>query len=145
MLNRYTNSAHTAGVTTRRAIARRPRQLGSWQAHAIAAYRQAHERSLAELPTTVSAGVSALIGKQVAPEAVFVDADTGVAAVVVDGVTFRSHDGQIVLLRVCAECGTRYFESLPLATPADLGFALSAWKPLCPGCQPEDPANWLDS
>ena len=35
-------------------------------------------------------------------------------------------------------------ESPPLATPADLGYALSAWQPLCPDLQPEDPPNWLD-
>jgi hypothetical protein len=62
----------------------------------------------------------------------------------VDEVVFRLRDRRLVLVRPCAECGNRHFESLPLTTPADLGYALSAWQPLCPHCQPEDPANWLE-
>ena len=45
----------------------------------------------------------------------------------------------------CAECGIGHFESPALATQSDLGYALSAWEPRCPHCQPEDPANWLDN
>jgi hypothetical protein len=144
---RYSNTAHAA----RRSIARDrgteapSPQLRDWQVRAVAAYQQAHGRASAALLVALAASVSQLVGRTIAPEAVFVDHDAGIATVVVDGATFRSHGGAAVLLRTCAECGIGYFESAPLTTPADLGYALSAWQPLCQDCQPEDPANWLES
>jgi hypothetical protein len=46
---------------------------------------------------------------------VFVDLDAELAIVVVDGVVFRAHNQQVVILRSCAECGITRFESAPLA------------------------------
>ena len=67
------------------------------------------------------------------------------AGVVVDEVVFRARNHQVVVLRSCAECGITRFESAPLFSRADLGYALGAWQPHCRSCQPEDPANWLES
>jgi hypothetical protein len=85
--------------------------------------------------------VSALIGWSINPSDVFVDLDAELATVVVDGVVFRARNQQVVMLRACAECAITRFESVPLMSRADLGYALSAWQPCCRTCQPEDPAG----
>jgi hypothetical protein len=115
-----------------------------WQVEAVAAYddAEAQERPLA---SALAARIYTLSGRVVAPEAIFVDAAAGRAAVVVDGVTFRMRNGQVVILRPCHECGLGHLESAPLATRADLGYALSGWEPRHAGCEAEDPANWLES
>jgi hypothetical protein len=116
-----------------------------WQARAIRSYRQAQRQAMTSLPALLASRVSALTGRSVAPEDVFVDMDTEIATVVVDGVVFRAHDQQVFVLRECAECGIERFESPALYSRADLGYALRGWQPLCHNCQPEDPANWLES
>ena len=116
-----------------------------WQARAISSYRHAQRQALTALPELLAARVSALIGRSVDPEDVFVDLDAQLATVVVDGVVFRARNQQVVVLRSCVECGIERFESRPLFSRANLGYALSAWQPLCHNCQPEDPANWLES
>jgi hypothetical protein len=116
-----------------------------WQARAISSYRQAQRHALIMLPELLATRVAALTGRTIAPEEIFVDPDAEIATVVVDGVVFRAHDQQVVLLRSCAECGIERFESRPLRSRASLGYALSTWQPLCHNCQPEDPANWLEN
>ena len=116
-----------------------------WQARAISSYRHAQRQALTALPELLATRVSALTGRSIEPEDVFVDLDAELATVVVDGVVFRARNQQVVVLRSCAECGIERFESAPLFSRADLGYALSAWQPLCRNCQPEDPANWLES
>jgi hypothetical protein len=88
--------------------------------------------------------VLSLTGRTIAPESILVDPEAQMATAVVDGAVFRLRDRQLVLVRPYVECGNQHFESPPLATQADLGYALSAWQPLCPDAQPDDPANWLD-
>jgi hypothetical protein len=120
-------------------------QTADWQAREITSYRQAQRQALTLLPELLASRVSALTGREVALEHVFVDTDTEIATVVVDRVVFRAHHHQVVVLRECAECGIERFESPPLYSRADLGYALRGWQPLCRNCQPEDPANWLES
>jgi len=117
--------------------ANRARSTTDWQARVISAYHQA----LTELPKLLATRVSALIGWSIDPADVFVDLDAELATVIVDGVVFRAHHQQVVILRACAECAITRFESAPLFSRADLGYALSAWQPCCRSCQPEDPAD----
>jgi hypothetical protein len=154
MMNRYINIAHTAqsvAANARRSIAGRAkagvvaREPAGWQASAVSAYEHAQRQALTLLPELLAARVAALTGRVLEPESIFFDPDTEIATAVVDGSVFRAHDGQVFLLRFCVDCGGKHFESAPLATRADLGYALSAWKPLCANCPPEDPANWLES
>jgi hypothetical protein len=116
-------------------------QPADWQARAIHSYRHAQRQALTILPELLAARVSALTGRSVDPEDVFVDMDAEIATLVVDEVVFRARRQQITVLRSCAECGIERFESPPLFSRADLGYALGAWQPLCQNCQPEDPAE----
>ena len=113
----------------------------NWQARAISSYRQAQRQALTVLPELLASRVSALTGRSIDPEDVFVDLDAELATVVVDGVVFRARNQQVVVLRSCVECGITRFESSPLFSRADLGYALRAWQPRCGTCQPEDPAD----
>ena len=117
---------------------------GDWKARSVAAYRQAQSDVMARLPAELASRVHSLTGHTIAPESIFVDPEAQMATAVVDGAVFRLRNRQLVLVRTYTECGNQQFESPPLATPADLGYALSAWQPLCPDVQPEDPPNWLD-
>ncbi len=112
-----------------------------WQARAISSYRHAQRQALTVLSELLSTRVSALTSRPIDPEDVFVDMEAELATVVVDGVVFRAHSHQVVVLRSCVECGTTRFESAPLFSRADLGYALSAWQPRCSSCQPEDPTE----
>jgi hypothetical protein len=148
----YPNSAiaHTAAPVARIArllpVPANPTQPSAdWQARAISSYQHTQRQALTVLPELLASRVSALTGRSIAPEDVFVDQDAELATVVVDGVVFRAHHHQVRVLRACAECGIERFESRPLFSRADLGYALSAWQPLCHNCQPEDPENWLES
>src|SRR5690349_6241004 len=76
-----------------------------WRADALAAYQQTREQER-PLAMALAARIYALAGRVVDPEAVFVDRVAGQAVVVVDGVTFRMRNGQVHILRQCAECGT---------------------------------------
>lgn len=96
---------------------------------------------LSALPKLLITCVSALIGRSINPSDMFVDLETELATVVVDGVVFRARNQQVVMLRARAECAITRFESVPLFSRADLGYALSVWQPCCRSCQPEDPAD----
>ena len=49
----------------------------------------------------------------------------------------------LTLVHACADCGSGEFESPPLRDAADVGYALSAWRPAHPNCQEEDSPYWL--
>ena len=139
-------TAHTSAPVARIAqhmpVSANPtRPSADWQAGAITAYYHAQRQALAVLPELLATRVSALTGRSIHPEDVFVDPDAELAVLVVDGVVFRAHHHQVRVLRACAECGIERFESAPLWSRADLGYALSAWQPLCRSCQPEDAAD----
>lgn len=115
-----------------------------WQADMIAAYQETLDQAR-PLAMALAARVYALAGRVVDPESVFVDQEAGRAVAVVDGVIFRMRNGQVTILRPCAECGIGQIESPSITTRADLGFALSGWEPRHAGCEPEDPMNWLET
>jgi hypothetical protein len=140
-LSIITNSSQTAARRSAGAAVPVP---GDWKARSVAAYRQAQSLVIATLPDELALRVHSLTGRTLVPESIFVDREAQMATAVVDGEVFRLRNRQLVLVRTYAECGNQQFESPPLATPADLGYALSAWQPLCPDVQPEDPPNWLD-
>lgn len=119
-------------------------QGDDWKTRAIGTYRQRRQRDGAALRSALAQHVRALIGREVAADAMWVDLDQRVALATVDGVRFRWEPAQLVLLRPCALCGTGQFASPPLTSQADVGYALSVWQPRHPECQPDDPANWLD-
>jgi len=144
----YPNSAIAHSTKPAAAVARRgiAAQLPiHWQARAISSYLHAQRQALTALPELLATRVSTLTGRSVGSEDVFVDMDAELATIVVDGVVFRARNQQVVALRSCIECGIERFESAPLFSRADLGYALSAWQPLCHNCQPKEPLNWLES
>jgi hypothetical protein len=116
----------------------------TWHSRAVEAYRQAESEEIAALQAQMVARVAALIRRDIEAESVYVDRAERTATVAVDGVVFRLRRGELALLRPCAECGIGRYESPAVRTLADLGYALSAWQPTCPSCQPEDPSNWLE-
>jgi hypothetical protein len=147
----YPNSAIAPSASPAATIARgapapmqaRPAQLlADWQARAISSYRHVQRQALSMLPELLATRVSALTGRSIDAEDVFVDLDAEIATAVVDGVVFRARNQQVVVLRSCVECGIERFESAPLFSRADLGYTLSAWQPHCHNCQPEDPADF---
>lgn len=112
-----------------------------WRASAVAAYQQIRGSASFRLQEGLATRLQVLTGRAIAPETIFVDPDADLSVAVVDGVIFRMRQGQVRLLRPCAECGVRQVESHALVSRADLGYALSDWEPRCPDCQPEDPAD----
>jgi hypothetical protein len=111
----------------------------TWQAHAVETHLQGRSNFEGKLRTELARRVQVLTGREVLPDLVYADPDKQLARVTVDGVSFRLTRGQVVLLSPCAYCGVRAFESSAIESPADLGYALSVWKPHCRDCVPEDP------
>jgi hypothetical protein len=62
----------------------------------------------------------------------------------VDGITLRLHRRSLALVRTCAYCGTGRFESPKISNLADLGYALSTWKPLHEDCEVFSPEELSD-
>jgi len=101
----------------------------SWQAAAVADYGRSWPIRNADLHMDLSARVLALTGRRISPQEFYTDGH--LAVVGVDGATFRLyHGGDLVLVRTCTYCSTGHFESPQIATLPDLGYALSAWRPL---------------
>jgi hypothetical protein len=73
----------------------------------------------------------------------YVEPAERIATVVVDGTLFYSRREALTLVRACAYCGSGEFESPPLRDAADVGYALSAWRPAHPNCQDEGSPYWL--
>lgn len=113
-------------------------QLNDWQARAIVSYQQDQQHVAARLSTELAARLQFLTGRVVGPEAIYVDGEAHLATVNVDGVLFRLREHDLVVVRPCVHCGSGSLASPPITSPADLGYALSAWQPLCPHCAPED-------
>jgi hypothetical protein len=113
-----------------------------WQARTIEIYRRSGSNMERELRTELASRVLALTGREIPANLVYADPDRHMARVSVDGVSFRLTRDQVVLLSPCAYCGVREFESTAIESPADLGYALSAWKPYCRDCTPEDSNDW---
>lgn len=110
----------------------------AWQAHAVETFLHGKTTVEGKLRTELARRVQDLTGREVLPDLVYADPDKQFARVSVDGVSFRLTHGQVVLLSPCAYCGVREFESSAIESPADLGYALSVWKPHCRDCVPGD-------
>jgi len=80
-----------------------------WQAAAIAEYEQSWLIRHADLQTDLSTRILALTGQRISPLEIYTDGRLAVAGV--NGVTFRLHHGDLVLMRPCTYCGTGSFES----------------------------------
>lgn len=108
----------------------------SWQDRAVAAYRKADPRR------ELAARVLLLTDRTIPLDAIFVNPTDGTATASLDDVVFRLRRDTLMVVRSCAYCGVQQFESPPINSPADLGYALDAWQPYCEECAPEDPPDW---
>jgi hypothetical protein len=144
MYPRLSLITHTSRAAERPVASVPNLMAGDWKARSVAAYRQAQSQEIATLPAELASQVLCLTGRTIALESILVDLEAQTATASVEGAVFRLRHGQLVLVRPNVECGNQHFESPPLATQADLGYALSVWQPQCPDAQPDDPANWLD-
>jgi hypothetical protein len=113
-----------------------------WKVRAMEIFRLGRSNMERELRTELASRILALTGREIPANLVYADPDRHMARVSVDGVSFRLTRDQVVLLSPCAYCGVREFESTAIESPADLGYALSAWKPYCRDCTPEDSNDW---
>jgi hypothetical protein len=128
----------TAGLATLEAA-----QPFGWQAAAVGEYERSWPVRQADLRTDISSRILALTGRHVFPEEIYSDGHLAVAGV--DGATLRLyHGGDLVLVRACAYCATGHFESPQISGLADLGYALSAWRPLHEGCEEYSPEELPD-
>jgi hypothetical protein len=112
-----------------------------WQA-AVGEYERSWPIRQADLRKALSARILALTGRHISPEGIY--ADVHLAAAGVDGMTFRLYRRSLVLVRTCAYCDTGCFESPKISNLSDLGYALTAWRPLHEDCQgySEDPPDF---
>jgi hypothetical protein len=102
-----------------------------WQTAAIGDYESSWPIGHAELRMDLSARILALTGRRISSQEIYTDGHVAVAGV--DGATFRLfHGGDLVLVRSCA---TGHFESPQISALSDLGYALSAWRPLHEVCE----------
>ena len=113
-----------------------------WKAQMITTYQRHRQDEDSALRIALARRLRALIGVEVNLDGIWVDLDERSALVTVDGVRFRWEQSQLVVLRPCALCGGGQFASPPLTSRADVGYALSAWQPHHPHCQPDDPVSW---
>ena len=105
-----------------------------WQAAAVGKSERSWPARLADLRTALSAQVLKLTGQLISSEDIYTDGHLAVAGV--DGASFRLyHGGDLVLVRSCAYCATGHFESPEIISLSDLGYALSAWRPLHEDCE----------
>jgi len=110
-----------------------------WQSRAIAAYRQQPACTAEMLQAELAARLQCLTGQAPDPQAIYVDCDAEMAVARLDGAVFRLRGQCLRLVRPCPSCGLGHYESAPIDTVAELGYALGAWQPPCANCQPEDP------
>jgi hypothetical protein len=109
-------------------------QPPDWQAEAVGDYEESLPIRHADLRTDLSVRILALTGQRISTQEIYTDGHLAVAGV--DGASFRLyHGGDLVLVRACAYCVTGHFESSQIAALSDLGYALSAWRPLHEDCE----------
>ena len=139
---RPTDDTHFAATEPRVTLADGNANPCIWKARAMEIFRQGRSNMERESANWLAGRVLALTGREIPASLVYADPDRHTARVTVDGVSFRLAGDQVVLLSPCAYCGVREFESPAIESPADLGYALSVWKPYCRDCIPEDPSEW---
>ncbi len=111
----------------------------TWQTTAIAAYALEVRGGDTHLRSEFAMRVRDLTGCALPDSAIAVNQEARRAIATCAGVVFQYQAGSLVLLRPCVHCGTGRFESLPLVTQTDLGYALSEWRPCHTECEPVDP------
>jgi hypothetical protein len=116
--------------------------VDDWKTQVITTYQRLRQDEDSLLRIALVRRLRALVGVEVNVDDIWVDLDERSALVTVDGVRFRWEQSQLVMLRTCALCGSGQFASPPLTSQADVGYALSAWQPRHPECQPDDPVSW---
>jgi hypothetical protein len=116
-------------------------QRDDWQAEAVMAFRQSEQRDGQRLAADLAVRLLDLTGRLIDPAVVYVDRSQRLAQNRVDGVLFRLQDDQLQVIRPCIHCGVGAFASPVIRSRADLGYALSAWEPRDPDCEPFDPAE----
>jgi hypothetical protein len=108
-----------------------------WRAEAIAEYERARAVGQDALRAELAGRVRDLTGRAVRLDSVVVT-DQGSALAWVDGVKFQLEGLELTIVRPCVHCGVDEVTSPPIRTRADLGRALSAWRPRCGQCELED-------
>lgn len=104
-----------------------------WQAAAVGEYERSWPDRHAELRADLCARILELTGRLIASERIYTDGNLAVADV--EGVTFRLYHRNLVLVRTCTYCETGHFESPEISSISDLGYALSAFRPLHEDCE----------
>jgi hypothetical protein len=118
--------------------------IPSWQDQAISAYTGTRALKTAAVQAELDARIEALINYKPAPESIYVDPETGVSTVSIDGTLFRLEGDCLSLVRPCAYCGTGEFTSEPIEDLADLGHALAIWQPMHEECASQNVSDWPD-
>ena len=135
----------TLGSITTAAVSEAPRATG-WKEQAVEEYDRSLPGRNADLRTQFAARLLILTGRQIPPEDIYTDENGRLAATSVDHMMFRLYGRRLVLARSCAYCGIGRFESPEIGDLADLGYALSFWRPLHEDCEDhdseEDLAHW---
>ena len=121
-----------------------PEKAKRWKARTVEEYERSRPDRRARLQTDLAARLLSSTGRSISLESVYVVTDGRFAVAGVDGETFRLYSqGDLVLSRPCAYCGTGSFESPRIDDQVDLGYALSAWHPLHEDCADYDASEIL--
>ena len=133
------------GSMTATAVSEAPRATG-WREQAVEEYGRSLPDGSADLRAQLAARLLILTGRRIPPEDIYTEANGRLAATSVDHMMFRLYGRRLVLARSCAYCGIGRFESPEIRDLADLGYALSFWRPLHEDCEDhdseEDLAHW---
>lgn len=113
-------------------------QQQSWQATLIADYIRKAAGQTRRMRQRLAQEVLALTGHVIGEQVIAVDIGARRASVVIDGVIFLLRGESLRIVRPCAWCGTGRFESDPITSRSDLGYALAIWQPFHPECEPAD-------
>jgi hypothetical protein len=117
----------------------------AWRAAALETYALDTGVDGAHLRAELATRVSTLTGCAIPDSTIPADSAARRPTAMIDGVVFQLQGHTLVVLRHCGHCGTGFFESLPIESRSDLGYALGAWTPYHPDCMPTDPpddASW---
>ncbi len=133
------------GSITAAAVFEAPRATG-WKEQAVEEYWRSLPGRRADLTAQLATRLLILTGRRIPPEDIYTDTNGRLAATSVDHMMFRLFGRRLVLARSCAYCGIGRFESPEIGDLADLGYALSSWRPLHEDCEDhdseEDLAHW---
>lgn len=113
----------------------------NWQTEAIAEYARTCDDLCGHARRRLVERLNALTGCTLDERAIIEDVPVRRVMAAVDGSVFRLYGSVLVITRPCAHCGTGVFESAPIVSLSDLGYALAGWQPYHRDCEPADPAD----